>query len=716
MNAIPSRRQFLQGTGLVIGLALPAGGARAAAGAIDTAPKPLQPNAFVRVAPDNSVTVVIKHVEFGQGPATGLATIVADELDADWAQVKIELATNNDALYKNLFFGTMATGGSTAIANSWMQMRNAGASARAMLVDAAAKRWGVTASEITVSKGIVRHGKRNASFGELANDAAMLTPPAKPVLKTPDRFTLIGTDLAKVDSAAKTDGSAVFTMDIRRPNMVHSAILHAPAFGGKAKKVVPDAALAIPGVLAVKQVPQGVVVFAKDTWAAMRGRAALEVDWDLSQAETRSSDQMFAAYAAAVKTPGQVIEKTGDVDTALGGAAKTLEATYYFPYLVHAPMEPVDAVMEVTDGKLDVWMGSQFQSQETNAIARGLGIAPEKATLHQLYAGGSFGRRASSNMDFATEAGQVCKAWGGPEAVKHVWTRENDIRGGLYRPLFVHRVRGGIDAAGNITGWDHGIAGQSFVLGTPMEAMIMQKGFDSTMTEGATEGSYSFPNHRVGLHVMKSPVTTNWWRSVGHTHTAYVMETFIDELLALAGKDAVEGRLPLMKDAREKAVLTRAAEISGWGKKLPEGRARGIAVTKSFGTYVAQVAEVSKGKDGLPRVHKVWCVVDCGIAVNPNVIRAQMEGGIGYGLGHILYAELALGEGGVVRQGNFDTYRSLRIGEMPEIHVDIVKSTTDPTGVGEPGVPPIGPAVANAWRALTGKQVRRLPFAHGDNA
>jgi isoquinoline 1-oxidoreductase beta subunit len=710
MNAItPTRRGFLQSTGLVLGMMLPLGNAKAAqAGA------PFAPNAFVRVSPDNLVTVIIKHVEFGQGPATGLATLVADEMDADWNQIRVEMSPANDPLYKNLMFGTMGTGGSTAIGNSWMQMRSAGASAKAMLVEAAAKRWGVPTSAIKVSKGVVSSGSRKASFGELAADAATLKPPEKPVLKTPDQFTLIGRDTPKVDSVAKTNGTAMFTMDIQRPNMVHSAIAHPPAFGGTVKSVVDTAALAVPGVLAVRTIPQGVVVYAKDGYAARKGAAALDVTWDLSRAEKRTSEELYAQFAQASEAPGKQVEKTGDTAAALKGAAKKLEAVYQFPYLAHAPMEPLDAVIEMNGDRLDVWMGSQFQVGELTAICATLGVPFEKASLHQQFAGGSFGRRATPTMEFAVEAAAAFKAWGkGP--VKHVWSRENDIRGGRYRPLTVHTIRGGLDSVGNITAWDQVVAAQSFFKGTPMEGMGIRNGVDDALTEGIAE-SYKFANQYVGQHIMEGGVPTLWWRSVGNTHTAYAVETFVDQLLEMAGKDPVAGRLALMEDERTKAVLAKAAEIAGWGKPSPAGRARGVAAWKSFGSYVAQVAEVSKGADGLPKVHKVWCAVDCGIAVNPNVIRAQMESGIGYGLGHALYSEVELGEGGIVKQENFDTYRSLRIAEMPEVEVAIIASGKDPTGVGEPGLPPIAPAVANAWRKLTGKAVRRLPFTQGGKA
>lgn len=711
MHAITSRRALLKSSGLAFGLALPMAGKAAAA----AQPAPWRPNAFVTVTPDNLVTVMIKHIEFGQGPATGLATLVADEMDADWSQVRVEMSPANDPLYKNLYFGTMGTGGSSAIANSWDQMRTAGAAARAMLVEAAAKRWGVPAAEVKVAKGVVSHGARKASFGELAGDAATLPVPEKPVLKTPDKFTLIGTDVAKVDSAIKTDGSAQFTMDVRRPGMVHSAILHPPVFGAKVKKVVDTGARAIPGVIDVKTIPAGVVVYAKDSWSAQRGVAALDATWDLAGAETRSSAQIYASYATAVRDPGKQVEKHGDADAALKGAAKTIEASYYFPYLAHAPMEPMDAVIEMQGDQLHLYLGSQFQVGEVNAICQTLGVPFEKSTLHQQYAGGSFGRRVTPDMSFAVEAASAFKALGGKTPVKHVWSRENDIRGGYYRPLTVHRVRGGIDAAGNITAWDHVVAAQSFFLGTPMEAMGVQKGIDGALTEGAAEGPYNIPNIYVGQHIMPGKVPTLWWRSVGHTHTGYAVEAFLDELLALGGKDPVEGRLALMKEERLKGVLRKVAEIADWGGKVPKGRARGVAAVKSFNSYVAQIAEVSVGPEGVPKVHKIWCAVDCGIPVNPNVIRAQMEGGIGYGLGHALYSEIVLGEGGEVQQSNFDAYRSLRIGEMPEIEVAIIKSGERPTGVGEPGLPPAAPAVANAWRKLTGKSVRRLPFIHGDN-
>jgi len=708
MNAATAdRRQFLAGSGLVLGLMLPMRGAKAIKPVAQFAP-----NAFVRVLPDNTVTVVVKHIEFGQGPATGLTTIVADEMDADWAQMRVEFAPANDPLYKNLLFGTMATGGSTAMANSWMQMRNAGASARAMLVAAAAKQWNVPAGEIKVAKGVVSHGTRKASFGDLAALAATMPVPEKPVLKTPEQWTLIGTDVPKIDSLIKSTGAAQFTMDVVRPGMLVSLIQHAPAFGGTVRAVDDKAALAVPGVVAVKIIPQGVVVYAKDTFAAMKGRKALAVDWDLTKAETRSSERMIADYTAANANPGVECEANGDAAAAIAGAAKKIEATYVFPFLAHAPMETMDAVIAPRPGGADFYAGSQFQVGDTTAVSKVLGVPFDGMTLHEQYAGGSFGRRATPDMGNAVEAAMACKALGGTTPVKHMWTRENDIGGGRYRPLMVHHVSGGVDAKGAIVGLDVRTAGQSFMRGTML--WDPKAKFDDAMVEGLTGSAYAFPNLRVGVNEMPNGVPTLWWRSVGNTHTAYVMETFLDRLIELGKGDPIKARLALMKDARAKAVLTKAAELAG-GLTAKPGRARGVAFHKSFGSYVAQIAEVSVGSEGVPKVHKIWAAIDCGVAINPNVMRAQVEGGIGYGLGHALYSEITLGEGGVVQQSNFDTYRSLRIGEMPDVEVAIVKSTENPTGIGEPGLPPAAPAVANAWRKLTGKVVDRLPFIHAAN-
>ncbi len=704
-----SRRGFLAGTGLVIGVALVPRGLRAEA--------PIQGaqaggggapfNAFVRVAPDGTVTVLSKHIEFGQGPYTGLTTLVAEELDADWSQMRVEAAPANDELYANLAFGLQGTGGSSSISNSWEQMRKAGATARAMLVAAAAAEWGVPEAEITVSKGRIAHAAsgKESGFGELADMAATMTPPAEPKLKDPSDFVLIGTDRPKLDTPSKVDGSAVFTLDVLADDMLIAMVAHAEHFGATVRGFDDAAARAVPGVIDVKQVPQGVAVYAENTYAALKGRAALDIDWDLSAAETRATDAIYDDYRALFAEEGLEATNTGDVEAALGAEGVTLvEREIVFPFLAHAPMEPLDAVLiRNDDGSIDCYNGAQFPTQDKAAIAEVCEIDPAMVRVNTQLAGGSFGRRAQFGSPYIREAAEVFKAQGMTRPVKHMWTREDDIRGGFYRPIYVHRLRAALDAQGDITGWDQRIAGQS----------IMKKDeLDETTVEGASDLPYAIPNLRVHAHPTELPVPVLWWRSVGHTHTGFAVETFIDELLERAGRDAIEGRLALLAEhPRHTGVLKRVAEMADWGGEVPEGRQRGVAVHKSFNTYVAEIAEVSQGEDGLPRVHKVWCAVDCGIAVNPNIIRAQMEGGIGYGLGAVLYDEITLGEGGAIVQSNFHDYRSLRIGEMPEVEVAIIESAEPPTGVGEPGTPPIGPAVANAWRRLTGQPVQRLPLA-----
>ncbi len=717
-----TRRRLLQGigAGLVIGVWLPRTGRAEASGAAAVLAKTREgaevfaPNAFVRVAPDDTVTVLVKHIEFGQGPYTGLATLVAEEMDADWSQMRASAAPADVALYANLAFGIQGTGGSTAMANSYDQMRKAGAAARAMLVAAAAAEWGVEPAEITVEKGVLRHtaGDRSATFGDLAEKAATMVAPAEPTLKDPADFKLIGTALPKLDTVAKTTGEAQFTIDLYRDGMLTAVVAHPPSFGAAVAGVDDAAARAVPGVAEVKTIPQGVAVFAAGTHAALRGRSALQITWDETAAEKRSSEELYAAYRDAVAAPGAVAASRGDAAAAMAGAAKKLEAVYEFPFLAHAPMETLDAVLELKDGALEAWMGSQLQTVDRATLAAVMGMTEDKVTLHTMMAGGSFGRRAQPNSDFAAEAAAVMKALGRDGAVKLIWTREDDIRGGRYRPLTVHRLQGGIDADGHIIAWDNTIASQSIVAGSAWEEKMVQNGVDAMAMEGARDLPYAIADFRVSGHIMQCGVPALWWRSVGHTHTGFATETFIDELLELAGKDAVEGRLALLAQApRHRAVLERAAQIANWGQPVAEGRARGVAVHKSFNSYVAQIVEISRGGDDLPRVHKVWCAVDCGVAVNPNVIAAQMEGGIGYGLGAALYDAITVEAGGTVKESNFDGYRSLRMAEMPAVEVAIVPSAEPPTGVGEPGVPPIAPAVANAWRRLTGKPVRRLPFA-----
>jgi isoquinoline 1-oxidoreductase beta subunit len=706
-----TRRHFLQGTALA-GAALVVGfrlDGRPAAAA-----EALAPNAFVRIAPDNTVTIISKHIEFGQGSYSGLATIIAEELDADWSQIRVEAAPADARRYGNrLLGGAQVTGGSTAMAEAWDQLRRAGATARAMLVEAAAREWGVPASEVTVDRGVVSHAPsgRRATFGELAPKAATLTPPAQVTLKDPRDFKLVGKQPPRVDSQAKTDGSAQFTADFTLPGMLTAVIARPPSFGATVKSFDATAARRVKRVTHVVRVPSGVAVVATRFWAARKGREALRVTWDESRAERRSSDDLYASYRTLAAQPGKPARRDGDATMALRGANTIVEAVFEFPYLAHAPMEPLDAVIRIGADGCDLWAGSQAPTIDQQVVAGIVGLPPEKVRVHTLLAGGSFGRRATPDGDVAAEAAAVAKAIGGGKPVKVLWTREDDIQGGKYRPLYVHRLRGGLDGQGNIVGWEHRIVGQSIIAGTPFESALVKDGIDGTSVEGAANLPYDIPNITVELHTTKVGVPVLWWRSVGSTHTAYSTETFLDEVAHAAGRDPLEIRRGLLaKHPRHLATLNLAAEKAGWGEPLPAGRARGLAVHESFNSVVAQVAEVSLRPDRLPRVERVVCAVDCGIAINPDVIRAQMEGGIGFGLAAAMWSEITLVRGRI-QQRNFDSYRPLRIGNMPAVEVYIVPSGAAPTGVGEPGVPPIAPAVANAFFQLTGQRVRRLPFA-----
>ena len=717
-----SRRDFLKGgVGLTLAITLP--GLPAVAEAAREVAPPFVANAFVSIGVDNTVTVAAKHLEMGQGTYTGLATLVAEELGAAWAQIKVEGAPADAKRYANLAWGTaQGTGGSSAMANSFEQMRKAGATARAMLVSAAGKKWGVPAATLEVKNGVVRHpdSGRNASFGELAALAAQEPVPAEVTLKDPAKFEFIGREVRRKDSQAKSTGMAMFTIDVRLPDMLTAVVAHPPRFGGKPGKVDDSAARKVPGVVDVHIVPTGVAVVGRDFWSAKRGRDALRIEWDESAAFRGNSPQLFAEYRELAAKPGLRARRDGDPEAALAGAAKKLEAIYEFPYLAHAAMEPMDCVVRVAPGRCEVWNGEQMQTADQFALAKLFGIAPEAVSINMLFAGGSFGRRANPLSDYLLEAGSIAKAQaarnGGKATVKMIWTREDDTQAGFYRPMYVHRLAGGLDAEGRISAWQERIVGQSIVTGTPFESWLVKDGIDATSVEGASTLPYAIPNLGVELHTTRNPVPVQWWRSVGSTHTAYATEVFFDELAAAAGKDPVALRLELLdKHPRHAGVLKLAAGKAGWGQPLAPGkpgerRGRGVAVHESFHSFVAQVAEVTVKPDGQFHVDRVVCAVDCGIAINPDVVRAQMEGGIGYGLSAALMGEITLKDGRV-EQSNFDGYRVLRIGDMPRVEVFIVPSAAPPTGVGEPGTPPVAPAVANALFAATGVRLRRLPFA-----
>jgi isoquinoline 1-oxidoreductase subunit beta len=716
-----SRRGFLKSaTAIAAGLTIGFHWSGPFGRALADAPRDFVPNAFLRIAPDNSVTVIAKHLEMGQGSYTGLATVVADELDANWGQIRVEPAPADAGKYANLRFGTIqGTGGSSAMANSWMQLRKAGATARAMLVAAAAAEWSVAPASLMVERGVVSHApsQRTATFGELASKASDQPVPTDVPLKNPKDFKLIGQKLPRVDLPGKTNGTAQFTIDVTFPDMLVALLQRPPWFGGAVKSFDATATKRVPGVVEVVQVPRGVAVVANGFWAAKQGRDALKVEWDDSKAEKRGSAAILAEYRKVAEQPGLSARNDGDVSAAFKGAAKTLTASYEFPYLAHAPMEPLDAVVKLDARGCEIWAGDQFQTVDQANAAATAGLRPEQVKIHTLLAGGSFGRRANMASDYIVEAVSIAKALGATGVpVKLQWTREDDIQGGRYRPIYVHRLEAALDNNGRLVGWRHRIVGQSIMAGTAFAATGIKNGIDRTSVEGAANLPYAVPNMAVELNTTETGVPVLWWRVVGSSHTAYATEAFIDEIAHAAAKDPFAFRQAMLEHhPRHKAVLELAAKAAGWGDPMPKGKGRGIAVAEAFGTYVAQVAEVTVAPNGDIKVDRVVCAVDCGTPINPDVITAQMEGGIGFGLGAALHGAITLKDG-KVEQTNFNSYQVLRIDEMPKVDVHIVQSLEAPTGVGEPGVAPIGPAIANAVLAATGKRLRILPFSVGGTA
>ena len=729
------RRQFLKAgsstaAGLVLSFWLPQRRGRLVEAQIGAEQRAFAPNAFVRVAPDNIVTIISKHCEAGQGIHTDLATILAEELDADWAQVRVEPAPADRTLYKNLQFGSQATGGSNSIPNSWEQYRRAGATARAMLVSAAAKKWNVPEVELLADRGMIKHelSSRQTRFGELAEAAALLPVPAQVTLKDPKDFKLIGAvNLPRIDCKAKTLGSAIFASDFSLPGMLTAAVARPPRFGAVVRGFDAAAAKALPGVKDVVQISTGVAVVAKSFSAARRGRDLLHIDWDESKAETRSTPELIAEYRALLGRPGAIARRDGDCARALARATRKLTADFEYPYLAHAPMEPLSAVVRLSANQCDIWTGDWDVSGVQDDAARITGLKQEQILIHSLYGGGSFGRRGGD----APQAVEIAKAIGGRAPVKLLWTREEDIRVDAYRPMYLHRLTAGLDEQGNLIAWQHRIVGQS-VLGDDPGFIV--NGIDITSVAGASNIPYDIPNILVDLHTPTPGIPVDQWRSVGDSHTAFSVETFLDDVAHTIGKDPYQLRLELLsKDPRSKAILQLtapaqmraslfarfprdrqvmqlAAQKAGWGWPLPSGRGRGLAVHYSFHASLAYVAEVTVASDGNVKVDRVVCAVDCGIAINPDVIRAQVEGGIAFGLGAILYSTVTLKQGRV-EQSNFNDYRVLRMNEMPKVEVYIVNSAEPPSGIGEPTVPPIGPAVSNAIFAATGQRVRTLPLS-----
>ena len=704
-------------------------------------------DAFIKIKSDSTVTVIIKHLDKGQGITTGLATIVADELDADPSQMRTEFAPADLDRYANaqLPFRVQGTGSSTSIVDSWDQMRKAAALARHFLVEAAAEKWGhASSASISIKKGNVTDQANNSvAFGGLVvlleGQKTRIGAEFDPPLKASTDWVYITKSFPRIDSLAKTTGATRYAMDIRQPRMLTAVVARPPKFGSTVRSFNSKKAEKVSGVVAVIKIPQrpkglrnivsnlvgriqdellgipeGIAVIAEDTWSAIKGREALSIEWNTKAAgvESRSTQQIFDDYRKELDRGGGIPKaQAGDATRALQNSKKVIKAEFTFPYLAQAPMEPLNAVLKwkKENGRYEAWAGSQFQTVDTLTMGLVLG-APSKVDLNTVWAGGSFGRRATPNADYLNELAHIVKALGGDRPVHLVWTREDDIKGGRYRPMVVHRVSAGLDDTGKPIAWEHRIVGQSFIGGTRLENFAVKSRLDVMAVEGATDLTYEIPNLSIYWHGVESAVPTLWWRSVGHTHTAHAIEVMIDELAWQAGGDRMKFREDLLtgKD-RHKKVLKCAAEKGNLNETLEPGHGRGIALHESFGTIVAMVADVTVTSRGDLKVKRVVAAVDCGIAVNPDVIRAQIEGSIGFALGAALRNEITL-VAGVVQQSNFHDYEPLRISDMPDVEVHIIKSDKPPTGIGEPGVPPVAPAISNAIRAATGKRICSLPL------
>ena len=710
------RRSFLKasalvGGGMMVGLVMHGEPADAQEGAA-LPNAPLEPNAFIKINPDNTVEIMSNRLEFGQGTQTALPMLVAEELDVDWANVRGMLAPAGDA-YKDPMFGIQITGGSTALNHSWDQYRRMGAAARMMLAQAAANQWNVPVAKVKASKGMLTAGSSSATYGAMAEAAAALPVPSDIKLKDAKQFRIIGKPTRRLDSKAVADGTKKFGMDMKVPRMRVALIRRPPVFGGKVARFDASAAKSIRGVFDVLQVPldrgaTGLVVIADAYYPALQGRHALKVEWTDGPAASISSTTLTTQYREMAKAP-RIVALEGDVSK-LAGAARTLTAEYEFPYLAHAPMEPLNATIDLRADSCTVWAGTQFQTVDRMAIAEVLGMRVEQVTVNTVPAGGGFGRRATPTSDYLREAAIIAKAYGkGP--LKIVWSREDDLQGGYYRPLHVHRADIGLDDAGNVVAWKHAIVGQSILKGTPFAEMMIKDGVDATMTEGVIENVYGMPM-RLAITHPDVPVPVLWWRSVGNTHTAFVMETLIDEVARAANQDPVAyrmGRLDPKKHARHRAALQLAVDKSGYASKPADGHAWGVAIHESFGTVVAYVVDVSI-EEGRPKVHKVTAGVHANRVVNPMTAEAQVQGGAVFGLGMTLPGFAITLKNGRVEQSQFTDYPPARITDAPPVDVHFVKSEDPPTGLGEPGVPAIAPAIANAVFALTGKRLRKLPF------
>jgi len=702
-----SRRMFLRagaaaGGGLMLSLSLPFASSEVEATDGDS----FVPNAFIRIDSDGQIVLTMPYVEMGQGTYTAIPMLIAEELEVDLKQVRLEHAPPNEKLYANPLLGVQATGGSTAIRAAWKPMREAGAVARTMFVSAAAKRWNVDPASCRAQSGEVLHAPtgRRLKYGELAADAARLPVPENVALKHPEDFKLIGRPAKRLDTPAKVNGTAVFGIDVRPPGVKIATLAQSPVFGGRVKSVDDTAAKAVKGVSQIVRLDDAVAVVADHMGAAKKGLAALAIEWDDGPHAKLSTADIAAELEKATLNSGPVAQNIGDVDKAMASAVTKIEAIYQVPFLAHATMEPMNCTVHVRKDGCEVWVGSQVIGRAQVVAAKTAGLPLDKVVAHNHLIGGGFGRRLE--VDGVTRAVQIAQQVDGP--VKVVWTREEDIQHDMYRPYWFDRISAGLDEKGMPIAWNHRYAGSSVIARWLPPAF--NNGLDPDSTEGAIDLVYSLPNMHVEyLRVEPPGIPTAFWRSVGPSHNVFVTESFVDELAAAAKQDAVAYRRALLDQApRAKAVLELAAETAGWGQSLPQRVGRGVSVQFVFGTYMAQVAEVEVSKNGAVRVRRVVCAVDCGTVVNPDTVQAQIQGAIIFGITGALYGEITL-KNGRVEQTNFDTYQMLRMNEVPAIEVHIIQSSEPPGGMGEPGTSAIVPAVTNAIFAATGKRVRKLP-------
>jgi isoquinoline 1-oxidoreductase beta subunit len=666
---------------------------------------------WIRIAPDGVVTVVVDKSEMGQGVETSIPMLVAEELDADWAKIQIEFAPVAPE-YKNRMFGSQGTGGSTTIRGSYMPLRAAGAAAREMLVAAAAATWGVEAASCRTEKGEVVHppSNRRIGYGGLTAKAATMPVPAEPKLKSPGDFHLIGTRAVRLDGPGKATGKVEFGIDVHRPGMLTATVVRSPVIGGKPAKFDAAAAGAVKGVKKVLQISGGIAVVGEHFWAAKKGADALAITWDDGPNAALSSEKLTEAAALLAKKPGVVAQTRGDFEKGLKSAFKKIDSVVYeAPHQAHATMEPQTCTAEVRKDGCDIWVGTQFQEATQKVAAKITGLPVSSIAVHTTYLGGGFGRR--SEMDFIIDALEIAKEMPGTP-VKVIWTREEDLRHDFYRPASYNVLRGGVSKDGKPVAWSHRIVSPSIM--TRVFPQFVKNGIDNSSVEGAIDLPYGTPNVLVDYHMHETGVPVGFWRSVGHSQNAFISESFFDELCALTKQDPFETRRALMTGApRLKAAMELAAAKAGWGKPLEKGKGRGIAVQESFGSFVAQVAEVTVSDDGKVKVDRIVCAIDCGAVVNPDTVEAQVQGAVAFGLTATLKSEITL-TGGKVNQSNFHNFKLLKIDEMPVVEVYIVPSTEKSGGCGEPGTPPVAPAVANAIFAATGKRIRKLPIKPAD--